>query len=147
MYAYYVRERKSSARAIRTALLGERDEGELGLVVAGDVVGLDFELVDRARGEVRHDEAPLHLDAVGDEGPVELVDRPVLDDEVDDGTAVVGPGVQPEHEGGRVGREEGGRRRYARRLALRPHREDGRGRAAAYLVVRAQVQLVRVAAE
>jgi hypothetical protein len=123
------------------------DESELGLVVAGDVVSLDLELVNGARGEVRHDEAPLHFHVVRDEGPVELVDRPILDDEVQNRATVVGPSAQPQDEGRRVRREEGRRRGDARGLALRPYRKDRRRRTAPDLVVRAQVQLVGIAAE
>lgn len=108
-------------------------------------MGLDLELVHRTGTQVGDHESALHLDAVGHEGPVELVDGPVLDDEVEDGAAVVGPGMESQHHRCGIGGEEGGGPGDARRLALGPHGQHrGRG-AAAHRVLRGQVEVVGVA--
>lgn len=88
--------RKSCGHILKlTAFLRQRHERELRLIAPSHVVSLDLQLVDGARLQVRHDEPPLHLHAVRHQRPVELVDGPVLNHEVQDGAAIIGPHVKP----------------------------------------------------
>lgn len=82
-------------------------DGESGKLVLGDreacvVVGSDLEVVPRGGVQVQHDKVAPRLDAVGHQGPVQVVPRLVLDHEVEDGAAAVHPGVEVEgHAAGR----------------------------------------------
>lgn len=79
---------------IFTTVLCQSDKREFRLIASGDVVSLNFELVDCARAQVSHDKSSLHLDAVGYKCPVEFADGSVLYNKIENRTAVIWPHVQ-----------------------------------------------------